>query len=97
MPGMRAAHCGYSPGVAANRQPVHQLGSDRSAFASTISGIGWSRAAGDDQHHPRALRMGEGQSVLQSAPRRVKRMAVQIEREVRRHRAFAQAAIPVGV
>jgi hypothetical protein len=94
---MGTAHCGYPSGVTSSSEPIHQLGPDRPALGAAIRSINRARTAGDHQHQSRALRMGQRQPMFQPAPRRVERMAMQIEGEIRQHRAFAQAAIPIGV
>ena len=85
--------------MAARRQPIEQFGPDHAPLATGMRrvSIDGARTSGDNEDHSRALAFRQHQPMLQPVPRRVERMAMQVDGEIGRDNALRQLAIPAGV
>lgn len=89
------ADCGDGVRVPARSKPVQQLRADGTALGAPIRGRGRPFAPRNQEHDARAGFAGDVQTAQQALVGGVERMFMQIEREIGRKRASAQAAFPV--
>ena len=83
MPWMSRTDCGDAARVRTGGQPVEEFRANGAApLAARAIAIGRARPSGNQQHQPRALRLGESQTVIQPGMGPVQRMTVQVDGEV---------------
>ncbi len=92
---MRFSHGDDGIGMRSGGEPIEQLCPDRPAPRPTVSGIDWTFAPGDNQHHPRAHRACLIKSAGYSIIGAVERVTVQVECIVRRDLSVLEPAIPM--
>ena len=91
---VRGADGGNAARMGACRQPIEQLGADCAAPLATIGGCDRARLASNHQQQPRTDRHGMRQPSIKPGVRGIKRVAVEIERQVRRYLRLGQLALP---
>jgi hypothetical protein len=78
-------------------QPINQLGPDSAALFAAISRSDWPRLARNHQQQPRAHSHSLSQPGIKPRVRRIKRVAVQVERQVGRELRPGQLALPRSI
>ena len=91
---MRRANGGNAAGMGTCSQPVDQLGTDRPAPIAAVGRSDRARLAGDDQQQPRAHRNRLGQPGIEPGVGGIQRVAVQVQRQIRRYLRLGQLALP---
>lgn len=97
MSAVGAPDCRDVESVLTGRQPVADLRPDYAAPAAPLTRFGLAWLAGHDQHHPRAHRLGLGQTPVEPCMGGIQRRAVQVERDVRMHQPASQLAVPARI
>ena len=88
------AHGGNVRSVRPGGEPVEHLGADRPAALTAVGRFARPGPPRDQQHDSRAHRLGLRKPLVEPGVRGIERVAVEIERELRRDGAAAELAVP---